>query len=213
MRSVAPSWWSNWPPRRPRPAQRPASSSGGGIRTRNPSVNSRMLCLIELPRTVLRCRATRERAASHRTVATRQFPDSALDLCVTRRAKQNALARLSTQLMQSPGHATKREGESLGPRIHMMKLKGPQVAVLAADRAATSSLGDQHSFHSARRRRFTTAPVAAIRSPDEEGLAVSRTAKDRLRRSTSVLRLSHREGPSLPQMSLQAKLRRAVRRP
>ena len=30
----------------------PLSSSGGGTRTHNPSINSRMLCLIELPRTV-----------------------------------------------------------------------------------------------------------------------------------------------------------------
>ena len=120
------------------------SSSGGGTRTHNPAINSRVLYLIELPRKETEPLAWPEAL----TLAARrgQFSDPCLDESVTVGAEEDALRDLRSQASESPGVTALGEMELLLVRVQVMELKGCRVLAETAERTGASRLFDQDSL-------------------------------------------------------------------
>src|SRR3954471_15874063 len=95
-------------------------SSGGGTRTHNLTVNSRSLCLIELPRTV----SYPGHRQLRRVMLVAENADASFDFHVAVRAEKHAFGCLLTQGFHRSGEPPAAEPEALALWITVMKLQG-----------------------------------------------------------------------------------------
>ena len=117
------------------------ASSGGGTRTHNPSVNSRMLCRLSYPRMT-----SRERLGVHSSNAGGSCAVPASTSAWQLEHEQHALRRFGPSRRHRTRHAAARQGKRFARRIQMMEMQPGERPVVAAEHAGAARFLDEHAL-------------------------------------------------------------------
>src|SRR6516165_5620835 len=143
------------------------SSSGGGTRTHNLSVNSRARLPVELPRIGLPRKLRGLGDIVRRTIGARQCSEACLNLGMAVRAKQDAVACLGSQLLQRHRHTLGIELVPLERWLEMMKMQCSRVAAVATNSTGPTSLLNKGLLHppTPLHHRLRATSLAAVIAP------------------------------------------------